>query len=252
VSGWRISTLVALAAALALGAALLAQRPKEPAAATAVAPAHPPPLDAAQIATGRISMERMPAEVGTALETFSEEIVKTADAVESKQARITGTCAPGSAIRVIAADGSVRCQTFPKGVASVSALTAVARLSTTVTEAGTVHGGSGRYQSAGPDDYLVAPIALPDGAVLTSFSYTYFDGSPDVDTEAILYRSDDEPLAAVASSGADERVRTGATDAIHLRRIENDRYAYFVYFQISSRAGALIAPISASVSYRLP
>ena len=75
---------------------------------------------------------------------------------------------------------------------------------------------------------------------------------PEVDTEAILYRSDDEPMAAVASSSADQHVRTGATDAIHLRRVENDRYAYYVYFQVSSRAGALIVPIAASVSYRLP
>ncbi|HEY6911313.1 MAG TPA: hypothetical protein VI356_18185, partial [Myxococcales bacterium] len=51
-----------------------------PATATATAAeapaAAPPRIDAAQIVTGRLPMERMPVEIGDALELQSEEIVK--------------------------------------------------------------------------------------------------------------------------------------------------------------------------------
>src|SRR5207248_3112469 len=161
-------------------------------------------------------------------------------------------CAPGSAIRIIGEDGTVRCQQLPSGVVSVSAATSVPRLSTTASEAANVGGGAGRYQSAGDDDYLVAPVTLPDGAIVTSFSYTYFDASADVDTEAYLYRSDGQPLAIVESKGMDEHVRSGNTDKVVLRNIDAARYAYFVYFKTSTRAGARLMPISASITYRLP
>jgi hypothetical protein len=256
-SGWRFVLFLCLGALVAAGGTLLAVRgeallPETPRTAAIVSPPRPPPIDAAQIASGRIAMERMPDEVGTALEVFSDEIVKNAQALERKQARISGTCAPGSAIRIIGEDGSVRCQQLPRGVISLSAATAIPRLSSTTTEAANIHGGAGRYQSGGEDDYLVAPVTLPDGAIVTSFSYTYFDAATDADTEAYLYRSDDQPLALVASEGADERVRTGSTDKVVLRTVDAARYAYFVYFKISTRAGARLMPISASISYRLP
>lgn len=252
-SGWRVTLLLfALVTAAAVGAVLWWPGAGQPSPSAAVATPPPPPVDAAQIATGRIAMERMPREVGSALETFSDEIVKNADALATRQARITGTCAPGSAIRVIADDGTVRCQAFPRGAVSVSAVTAVARMSTTTTEVATVRGGAGRYQSGGEDDFLVAPVALPDGAIVTSFSYTFVDDDSGLDTEAFLYRSDDQPLAQVSSSGADGRVRVETTDAVQLRKIDAARYAYSVYFKVSARAGARLLPIAGSISYRLP
>ncbi len=240
--------------AASIGAAVVFTRRPDPAAVDPVLQpdAGLPPVDATQIASGRLAMARMPSEVGSSLEMFSDEIVRNAEALETRQARITGTCAPGSAIRVISEDGTVRCQALPKGVVSVSALAAIPRLSSTSTEGSSITGGAGRYQSAGPDDYLAIAIALPDGAMITSFSYTYLDDSPEVDTAAFLYRSDDQPLASVVSSGADGRVRSGATEVIQFRKIDNARHSYFVYFQVSARAGFRIMPISASVAYRIP
>jgi hypothetical protein len=210
------------------------------------------PITAEEITAGRLSVERMPSEVTSALEQHSAEIVANAEAIEAKQARVTGTCAPGSAIRVIGEDGSVSCQKLPKGVTSVTALVAVPRLSSTGTAQGSVPGGVGRFQTSGEDDFLVAPLTLPDGAVLTGFAFHYYDADPAVDGAAYLYRSDDVPLAAAVTSGAADEVRVASTEELAQRKVDAVRYAYFVYFQVSAEAGANLVPISASVAYRLP
>ncbi len=248
----------AVAAAAAIAAGLSALR--EPRASGRADAAEPPskdwpgghPIDAARIATGRLAVERMPPEVTGALEIHSAEIVKTAEQLASKQSRITGTCAPGSAIRLVGEDGSVVCQRLPKGVASVAAVAAVARLSSTGTAQGTVPGGVGRFQSSGEDDFLVVPVTLPDGALVTGFSYTYWDADERMDGAAYLYRTDDAVLAGVATEGARGEVRLVETDVVKERKIDNAAYGYFVYFQVSAEAGANLMPIAAAVSYRLP
>jgi hypothetical protein len=252
----RLLLLLAATGAIAAGGLhLWSGSTAEPAAAgsdAAAAKPAGPPIDAAQIGSGRLSMERLPAEVGNALELQSEEIVKNAEALEAKQARITGTCAPGSAIRVIAENGTVSCQHLPRGVIAVAALTAAPLLPATPTAPATVRGGVGRYQTGGEDDFLVASVALPDGAIVTGFSYVYFDDAPDVDGAAFLYRSDAQQMAEVDTKGAASEVRAVSTEQIELRKVDASRYAYFVYFQLSTRAGAGLVPISASIFYRLP
>jgi hypothetical protein len=243
---WAILVAVALAGA---GTFWLMQR-EEAKPATAAAPVpHAPQVDAAQISSGRLPMERMPQEVSKALETYSDEIVRNSEEIATKQVRIHGTCAPGSAIRVIAEDGSVRCQMIGHGAVSVAAVTAIPRLSSTVTEVGSVQGGVGRYQADGEDDYLIAPVPLPDGATVTGFSYTLFDSSANADSEAFLYRSDDEPMASVKSAGSEPTVRSLSTEQVRLRKVEATRFSYFVYFQVSTSARANLMPISASISY---
>jgi hypothetical protein len=201
----------------------------------------------------------MPVEVTGALDVHSAEIArnatdlaKTVAVLETKQARITGRCEPGSAIRLVGADGSVVCQRLPHGVVSVAAITALPRSSATGTAQGSVAGGVGRYQTAGEDDWLVAPVPLPDGAVVTGFSYVFWDADAAVDGAAYLYRSDDVPLAAVKTRGAASEVRIVDTDQIDQKKVDASAYGYFIYFQVSAKAGAGLMPIAAAVTYRLP
>jgi hypothetical protein len=210
------------------------------------------PIDAAQVSTGKLPFQVMPPEVTGALELHSDEIVKQGELLETRQVRITGTCAPGSAIRVVGADGTVVCQRFPKGVASVAAITAIPRNAGTVTAQGTVPGGVGRFQTSGPDDFLVAPIQLPDGATVTGFSYVVFDADPRVDGVAYLYRSDDTVLAGISTQGAKGEVQLAETTDVKQAKIDNAAYGYFVYFLVSAEANANLIPIAASVTYRLP
>ncbi len=224
--------------------------PPPPPVVPAERPTATAPLEAERI-QGRLTMDKMPETVTQTLETHTAELWKTEHILEQKQARITGTCAPGSAIRVVGPDGSVVCQKLPRGVVSVSALAGVPRVSTTGTAQASVAGGGGRDQNAGDDDFLIVPVSLPDGAVVTGFAYTFWDNDPEVDGGAYLYRSDDVMMAKLATEGAAGEVRMVQTESVDAHRVDNTGYGYMVFFQISRKAGQNLMPISASVFYRL-
>jgi hypothetical protein len=214
--------------------------------------APPPPIDAERIQSGRLTVDRMPLQVTDTLESHTAELIRTQQVLVEKQARISGTCAPGSAIRVVEADGTVVCQRFPRGAVSVAALAGVPRSSESGTAQASVPGGVGRYQTAGEDDFLVIPVALPDGALVTGFSYTYWDDDQAVDGGAYLYRSDDTMMARLATSGARPEVRVVSTEKVEARKVDNSAFAYMVFLQLSAKAGQNLMPISASVTYRVP
>ncbi len=214
--------------------------------------AGPSVIDAEQIQSGQLTMERMPPSVVGAIQSHSMEIVRTQQLIAEKQARITGTCAPGSAIRIVGEDGSVICQKLPRGVSSVAALAGVTRISTTATAQASVPGGVGRYQVSGDDDFLVIPISLPEGATISSFTYTFWDDATDVDAGAYLFRSDDVMMAKLATSGATPEVRAVQTESITAKKVNNHAYGYMIFMQLSAKAGKNLMPISASVTYRLP
>jgi hypothetical protein len=175
-----------------------------------------------------------------------------ATAVASKQDRVTGTCTVGNAIRAIAANGTVTCQSttaVATSVASVAALAGVPRYSTIETRQGNVGGVIGRYMSSAGSDYLVAPIAIPHGATVTSFSFSCVRNNAAA-CIGYFYRTDSDVLASASIAAQAAGVQTATATGLNV--VIDNTFGYFVYMSIDGTAGIGILPVAASVTYTLP
>jgi hypothetical protein len=176
----------------------------------------------------------------------------------TKQNIVTGTCVAGSAIRAIASNGTVTCQSAGGnvGYASVNAAVAVPETGTTPTILGVAGGGIGRYQQSGGSDFLVAPIVLPQGATITALSFTCFRNNA-ASCTAFLYRDDINLITSISIPAQSTTAQTAtsttiATSPAGLPVVDNQNFSYIVIMSLSGTATSNIMPIKAAVSYTLP
>jgi hypothetical protein len=184
----------------------------------------------------------------------------------NKQAILTGSCTTGSAIRAIAANGTVTCQSTGGnvGFASVNALVGVPESSTTPTSLGFASGPNstivlGRFQTGGSSDSLLVPIVLPQGATITAFSFTCLQNTTTVSCAGSLFRDDIVQLASVSipSTSQSATVQTASTTTIsstpaNAALVDNQNFAYFVLMSMNATNTSSIIPIRATVTYTLP
>ena len=177
-----------------------------------------------------------------------------------------GGCPLGSAIRTIAANGAVTCQSTggAVGFSSVNALTAVPETSTTPTSLGFANGPNstivlGRFQTSGGSDGLLGQMVLPHGATITSFSYTCLQNTNTNSCQGSLFRDDLVQLATVSigSTSQSATVQTASTTSIsntpvNAAVVDNQNFSYFVIMSVNGTATSNIMPIRATVTYTLP
>lgn len=197
--------------------------------------------------------------VKTAVDDNHARITANTQALAAKQERVSGACNAGSAIRQVNADGTVVCQNAGglTGFASVSAVAGAPLIPSVVTSLGTnpfnIGDADGRYATNGTLTFMVAPIALPHGATITSFTLTCYDNDPGGICNARL--NDGRLLMFVATSGEDATAyQTVTTNTISSPRnvVDNQNKAYYVYFSINGAVGINHMPIRAVVGYTLP
>jgi hypothetical protein len=112
--------------------------------------------------------------------------------IDTKQDRVTGTCAAGTAISAVAANGNVTCvPPLADGAVAVPGTALVLAMSGPATECQITHSpnwsfflGSERSDRC----FALAPLTLPHGAVLTNLSCSVNDSYAEGDLHVILYR----------------------------------------------------------------
>jgi hypothetical protein len=104
-------------------------------------------------------------------------------------------------------------------------------------------------------DYLKASVNLPQGATITSFSFTCLDNHPTLNCFAALSRDNGVDMSSVATSGASttpETVTGGVGPSDPNRIVDNTVAGYYVSMYVNRTAVSDIAPIRVVVHYALP
>ena len=164
---------------------------------------------------------------------------------------IDTTCDVGTVVVGKDASGNFVCEPpMADGFVSIAANASYPRDSTTETDqTATDGGGLGRYAVSGGSDFLVAPLILPHGARIVSFSYTAFDNSDTYGSTAWIYTDCSGcGLVSVSTSGTSTEDQTVSSAPLDIT-VDNSANAYWVYMGINSAAADLVVPIRAVVGY---
>lgn len=164
----------------------------------------------------------------------------------NKQDRITGTCAPGSAVTAVAADGTVTC-----GRAQAGGAVSVSQYAFSSNHEGNFYTARCGYQGepvvggwfSGSGQYCTAqaPLSIPDGVTITGFSCLVYDNSGAGATTASilrieLMRSDltgvwgDEIVAATGATtdSPSKQILSALAPTASRATVDNDAHAYFI------------------------
>jgi hypothetical protein len=178
------------------------------------------------------------------------DINDNAAAINDNAAAINDNAAAINVNAAAISDNDERLDAMSSGYVSVSAVTAVPRDSTYETNQTNVASAIGRYAVGGGTEYLLAPLFIPDGATITSFSYTCYDNDTSYNSTAYLYRDDSVQVAeAISTSSSSTTLQTVTTTNITYPSVDNSLYGYFVYMRIHGTAGTNLVPIRVVVAY---
>jgi hypothetical protein len=196
------------------------------------------------------------------------------------QRRVSGTCAVGSAIRVIAADGTVTCQSAGGSGGGTQVMTISAGQCHNVTDGqtglGSMCGGAGTVRTEGSSSFPCSlhasstletwecPVALPHGATINEVNITGRDTSPDGYFEGAIYRLGHLTFAGssisssygmtwqtsgLAWSGGNTTVNIFSTTDSHV--VDNLNYRYVIGLGTKRVTGTLYV-YSIVIEYTMP
>ena len=169
-------------------------------------------------------------------------------------------CPQGSAIRVLAANGAVTCQSTGGnvGFASVNAIVAVPIpfLGPIPAITGCILcNPNGAFSTSG-NGFIAAPIVLPQGATITGFSFSCVCNDA-AGGSAFLFRDDFTSIANASITTLATTVQTASAPTISttpagIQVVHNESFAYFVLWSVNGTAGSNIQPVRATVIYSMP